>query len=148
MTNGQTELPNNHVVAVINGSSAAQAATEELRTNGFPETTVMEGEEAALKLDPKGENASLLGKVFKAVQDHLSEEPNYLTQYQEEARQGNSVVAVEVKERDQAEAVSEILQRHGARNVRFFGKLAVADLSLETNPTARSADSPERQSGV
>jgi hypothetical protein len=44
--------------------------------------------------------------------------------------------------------VAGVLVRHGARNVRYFGTLAVVDLTPATNPSARSADSPEPQSNV
>jgi hypothetical protein len=40
------------------------------------------------------------------------------------------------------------MEKHGARNVRHFGTLAVADLTPESNPSARSQESPERQSNV
>ena len=138
----------NHVVAVINGSAAAEAASRDLHQKGFTQTTLFRANEVAEKVDPKGENSGLLGKFIKAVQDHLTEETNYLTQYQEEARNGNDVVAVLVEDREQADQVKTILESHGARNLRFFGKLAVTDMTPETNPTARSQDSPERLSDV
>jgi hypothetical protein len=97
-----------------------------------------------MAMDPKGEQAGPISSLFKAIQDHLSEEPNYLAQYQEEARSGNEVLALKVDSREHTEAVREILERHGARNIRFFGRLAVSDLTPASNPTPRSAESPER----
>ncbi|MPZ49461.1 MAG: hypothetical protein GEU75_09225 [Dehalococcoidia bacterium] len=141
-------IPNNHVVAVISGPAAAEAVTRELQQDGFDQLLLFRGNDIAETVDPKGENAGPLAKLVKAVQDHLSEEPNFLTQYQEEARNGNDVVAVQVQNKDQAYEVKEILERHGARNLRFFGLLSVTDLSPESNPSLRSADSPEPQSGV
>jgi hypothetical protein len=149
MAEQQTEsITGNHVMAVIDGSVAAQEAIENLRREGFTEAAHFQGEEMAAKVDAKGENANPLARLIKAAQDHLSEEPNYLGQYQEEARNGREVVAVQVEDREQADAVKTVLERHGARNLRYFTKLAVTDLSPETNPTARSADSPEPQSNV
>jgi hypothetical protein len=140
------DLPDNHVVAVISGEDAAKEAAKELRAAGFGDTSLIEGDEATNAFDAKGERSGPIAKVIKAVQDHLSEEPNYLAQYQEEARSGHEIVAVKVDDHDQAETAKLILKRHGARNIRYFGKLAVTDLSPETNPTTRSADSPERRS--
>jgi hypothetical protein len=142
------KVPDNHVVAVISGSKSAQALRDELKRGGYEETVVFRGEEVSLAMDAKGEHSNLLGQILKAVQDHLSEEPNYRAQYEEEARNGNQVIAVRVNDLDDARLVAEVLERYGARNVRFFGKLQVADLSPATNPTARSADSPERWSNV
>lgn len=145
MSNQEKEhIPDNHVVAVISGQQASEAAARDLQSRGFGHALLFHGDEVAEKVDPKGEHSGPIGRVVKAVQDHLSEEPDYLEQYQEEARAGNEVVAVRVDDRDQAEAVKEILEQHGARNVRFFGKLAVTDLSLTTNPSARSTEAPER----
>jgi hypothetical protein len=149
MAEQRTEsISGNHVMAVIDGAAAAQEAIEDLHREGFADAAHFQGEEIAQTVDPKGENANPLAKLVKAAQDHLSEEPNYLAQYQEEARSGKEVVAVQVEDREQADMVKTVLERHGARNLRFFAKLAVTDLSPETNPTARSADSPEPKSNV
>jgi hypothetical protein len=138
------QLPNNHVVGVINGAEAAEAARCELQQAGFFGAYLFEGDDVTMVMDPKGERAGPIASIFKAIQDHLSEEPNYLAQYQEEAKAGNEVIAVKADNQEQADAIREILERHGARNIRFFGRLAVADLTPASNPTPRSADSPER----
>jgi len=149
MAEHRTEsITNNHVIAVIDGDLAARAAADELRSKGFVHTDLFQGEEMARQVDLKGEAAGPLGKLLKAVVDRLSEEPNYLAQYQEEARDGHTVLAVAVDSREQAHEVKPILGRHGARNLRFFTRLAVTDLSPETNPSARSQESPERRSNM
>jgi hypothetical protein len=139
----ETNIPNDHVVGVISGGVAAQTAQSELAAAGFGETEMLQGEEAAITFDAKGEHSNIVERLVKGVQEHFSEEPNYLAQYEEEARRGNTVVAVKVESRDEADAVKEILDRHGGRNIRYFGKLSVADLSPESNPSARSEESPE-----
>ena len=137
---------NNHVVAVLGDHDASTAAAKSLQREGFTQATLFRGDEVAETLDPKGEKSAPIAKVIKMVEDHLSEEPNYLAQYQEEARAGKDVVAVPVDDDDQAEQVQTILQRHGAQNVRYFGALAVTDLTPESNPSTRSAESPEKWS--
>jgi hypothetical protein len=132
-------------MAVIDSHAEAVEAEDELKSHGYGEARLLRGESIAEEVDPKSEKAANpVSKAIKAVQDHLSEEPNYLAQYQEEARAGHDVVAVMVEGPDQAEDVREILESHGARNVRFFGRFAVSDLTPESNPTTRSEDSPER----
>jgi hypothetical protein len=137
---GAPRLPNNHVLAVISGTIAARQAAETLAREGFPDAEVFEGTEFAEKVDAKGNNSGLVAKVVKSVEDHLSDETNYLMQYEEEARRGNEVIAVPVPKKEDAEKIRDILIRHNARNVRYFGHLAVSDLSGE-NPSARS-DAP------
>jgi hypothetical protein len=111
---------------------------QELEQAGFAGSRPLLGDEAAETLDAKGERGGLLDKLVKSVQDHLSEQPDYLAQYEAEAREGNVVLAVPVDERERAEAVKDVLQRHGARNIRYFGKLAVSDLTPTSNPTPRT----------
>jgi hypothetical protein len=49
---------------------------------------------------------------------------------------------VAVGEREQANTVRDVLERHGAQNIRFFSRLAVTDLTPLSNPTPRSDASP------
>lgn len=144
----EERIPNNHVIAVINGSDAAEAAAHDLDSRGFVHTHLFRGAEAEEAFDAKGDNSSFVTKIIRAAQDHLSEETNYLAQYQEEAHNGNEVIAVKVEDHEQSQAVKGLLEKHGAHNVRFFGTLAVEDLTPETNPSARSEASPEHQSNV
>src|SRR5438046_885992 len=85
--------PRDHVFAVVPSRDAARATIEALIKDGFRESIVFEGEDVTREVDPKGEQAGPLEKVLKAIGDHLSEQPNYLSQYQEEARSGHVVLA-------------------------------------------------------
>jgi hypothetical protein len=137
-------VPNNHVLAVLSGEAAADVARKALEREGYETTVVFRGDEVAETIDPKGEHSGPLGFIVKAVEDHLSEEQTYLAQYQEEARAGKEVVAVPVEDRDHADAARDVLERHGAQNIRYFGTLAVHDLTPETNPSTRAAESPAK----
>jgi hypothetical protein len=68
---------------------------------------------------------------------HLSDETAYLDHYQEATRNGSLVLAVPANTA-QTDRVREILELHGAVNIRYFGRLAVSDLTPQTNPTAPS----------
>jgi hypothetical protein len=135
--------PRDHVFAVVSSRDTARTTIDALIQAGFTESIVFEGEEAANEVDAKGENANPIEKVLKAIGDHLSEQPNYLSQYQEEARNGKVVLAVRVKDGDDAQRAADILHTQGGQNIRYFGALAVADLSPMTNPSSRSEESPE-----
>jgi hypothetical protein len=135
--------PRDHVFAVVPSRDSARSTLEALMKAGFTESIVFEGEEAANEVDAKGEKANPLEKVLKAIGDHLSEQPNYLSQYQEEARNGNVVLAVRVKNGDEAQRAADLLHEKGGQNIRYFGALAVADLSPMSNPSSRSEESPE-----
>jgi hypothetical protein len=131
-------IPANHVMAVITDQAAAHAALDALRQQGFADAILFEGEEIAEQIDPNGEHAGLVEKAVKAIGDHLSEESGYMAQYQEEARNGNRVISVPIAGRDESAPVQELLEKHGASNIRFFGRLAVTDLTPDSNPSSRS----------
>ena len=137
--------PSDHVFAVLPSRNSATAAIEELGRAGFHEASIFEGNDVTEAVDPKGENAGRFAKLIKMIGDHLSEEPNYLSQYQEEAKNGSTVLAVLVKDRDEAERAKDVLEKHSGRNIRYFGKLAVADLTPASNPSTRSEESPESE---
>jgi len=142
MTDPQ-DLPRNHVLAVVDGSDAAASTVIELRSAGFNETLALHGtefQEAVGSNDDKTGN--FLIKALKSIPESLSEESNYLAQYQEQATRGRSIIAVKAANHEEAEAIGEVLRRSGAGNVRFFGALAVSDLSGLANPSAKEAVTP------
>ena len=141
----QTKVsPRDHVFAVVGSRDAARAAIDSLIRQGYSESIVFEGEDVTNDVDPKGEKtANPIEKVLKAIGDHLSEQPNYLSQYQEEARNGHVVLAVRVKDAEDAQRAGAMLHQMGGQNIRYFGAMAVADLSPLSNPSTRSEESPE-----
>lgn len=140
-----TKLTSNHIVGVIDRGEEASLAAIELAQAGYTHPLVLTGEQGASQIDAKGEQGNLVKRLLASVQDHLSEATNYLRQYEEEARAGRHIVAVESPTREEAHQAQEILERHAAHNVRYFGTLAVADMTPESNPSFRSDDSPEPQ---
>lgn len=141
MEEQKKKVPDNHVLAVLGGS--AETLSKELRRLGY-DPVVFRGEEVAKIVDPVGERGGLLDTIIKRIQEHLSEERSFLEQYEAEARSGKQVIAVALDDPDQANAVREVLERHGAYNIRFFGRLAIHDLTPESNPTPSSEESPAK----
>src|ERR687893_556931 len=113
-------LPENHVFGVISGQESAERAVSELHESGFDDVSIMRGDDVAEEIDPKGETSGPIKRLIRAVQDHLSEESGFFAQYQEEARSGKDVVVVAVADRDAAEKAKNVLQKHGAVNLRYF----------------------------
>ena len=136
MTNAE-DLPRNYVLAIVDGNESASTAVTELQRAGFPDTQVFQGEEFQETIDAQDEKkGNFFSKALKSIPEHLSEESDYLAQYQEEAEKGGSIVAVKTLDRDRMQEVQDILERFGARNMRFFGGLMVTDLSAASNPSA------------
>ena len=85
---------------------------------------------------------NFITKALKSIPEALSEESDYLAQYQEAALNGRYIVAVKADNRERAEAAADILQRLGAHNARLFGGLMVTDLSGQNNPSAVEQSAP------
>ena len=135
--------PRDHIFAVVPSRDAARTAIEALLREGYGETVIFEGEDLTHDVDPKGEHDGPIAKLRKMIGDHLSEEPNYLSQYQEEARNGSTVLAVHVEKNEHVENAKNIIVAHGGRNIRYFAAMAVHDLTPLSNPSTRSEESPE-----
>ena len=141
----EASVSGEYVLAVFPKASRADEAASEARAAGFPLTSVLSDEDFAEVVDPKGEKAGGLVELLKTSSQALSEEPNFLAQYQEAARSGRGVVAVHVESSEDVALVSDLLAQQGERTLRFFGKLAVVDLTPASNPTVAS-DSTSRSS--
>lgn len=127
-----------YVLAVVGTPGAAAKAVDELVSRGHQPASVLSERDFAELLDPTGSEAGGIKGFLKRLAGHLSEQPNFQAQYQEEAAAGKGIVAVHVKDRQEAETdVSRILATHGALNMRHFGTLAVTDLSPDTNPNSQ-----------
>jgi hypothetical protein len=117
----------NHLLAVIHGEVATESALRDLKRCGFDHPGLLSSIEI--------EATNPLSQLFGLLANPLSEEASYLAQYREATEAGQQVIAVTVKEDGQMEEARNILERYGASNIRFFGRLAVSDLSPQSNPS-------------
>jgi hypothetical protein len=137
------DLPRNYVLAVVDGQDSAAKALADLTTGGFAETLSLKGDEFQQAVGSNDEKTgNFISRALKSIPEALSEESDYLAQYQEEAQKGRYIVAVKADNRDRAEAAADILRGLGARNARLFGSLQVSDLSGQANPSAASPAAP------
>ena len=125
----ETKIPNNRVVGVISGPRSAEDVVTRLRSEGFDDVLVMS------HVDTAGEGVNPISALMGMLAGHLSDEAVYLDQYQEATNNGSLVLAVPANG-EQTDRVREILELHGAVNIRYFGRLAVTDLTPQTNPSA------------
>ena len=137
------DLPRNYVLAVVDGQDSAAKALADLTTGGFAESLSLQGDEFQQAVGSNDEKTgNFITKALKSIPEALSEESDYLAQYQEEAQKGGYIVAVKADNPDRAEAAADILKGLGARNARLFGSLQVTDLSGQANPSAAPPPAP------
>ena len=131
----ETKIPSNHVVGVISGSKSADDAVNRLHRAGYEDVLVLH------RVDNLGEGVNPISALIEKLSGHLSDETGYLDQYQEATERGDVVLAVGADQGDEADKAREIMELEGAMNIRYFGRLAVTDMTPPTNPSA-PADSP------
>ena len=133
----ETKIPTNHVVGVISGSHAVDDAIGRLHKAGYEDVLVMHHVDAA------GEGVNPLEALIERLGGHLSDETGFLDQYQEATDRGDTVLAVGAEQGEEADRVREIMELKGAVNIRYFGRLAVTDMTPSTNPSATSDAVPQ-----
>ena len=116
---------------MISSSKSVGDAKNKLTAAGFEKVLVMS------HVDTAGEGVNPFSALIGMLAGHLSDETSYLDQYQEATKNGSLVLAVPANG-EQTNRVREILELHGAVNIRYFGRLAVTDLTPQTNPSAPS----------
>jgi hypothetical protein len=136
MSDNDTKIPTNSAVGVLYGEKAVEEAETDLQKAGYTDVTVM------THVDAVGEGRAPFSELMDRLTGQLSEETDFLDQYKEETERGGFVLAVRAEDREHAEKAREVMEAHGALNVRFFGLLAVSDLTPETNPSAPSDEMP------
>jgi hypothetical protein len=132
-------IPGNHVVALVKNAATGSAVADELSAAGFERAIVVDDSRVGERLEAE---SGTVERILQRLSNHLSEETQFLDQYEEAVRNGQTVVAVKADGDDEVERAREVLQRHGAMNIRYFGRLAVSDLTPDSNPSARSDEPP------
>ena len=132
----ETRIPANHVVGVVSGEGSIERAKQALHSAGFDDVLVMD------KVEATGDGGNPISGFIEKLAGHLSDQVGYIDQYKEQTEAGGTVLAVKVEDHDQAERVRSTLETFGAVNIRLFGRLAVSDLTPESNPSAPSDERP------
>jgi hypothetical protein len=141
MNESIVEKPIGNVLAVFNSEPDADRAIAELSGAGY-QVAKLSGEDFSREIDPSGRHSGPLGWLWSQVEDHLSEQTDYLREYETLAWAGNKIVAVRVEHRDKLDEVTRMLAGHGGENIRHFGLLAVTDLAGATDPVTGSPQEP------
>ena len=132
-------IPSNHVVALVKDGATASEVSHDLTRVGLEEAIIVTDPRVGERLEAE---SGLIARALGRLGNHLSEETSYLDQYEEAVRNGQTVVAVKATGDDEVKQAQTVLQKHGAMNIRFFGRLAVSDLTPDSNPSMGSDEAP------
>jgi hypothetical protein len=86
-------------------------------------------------LDATGSHCHLIGHLLRSLWAVTTEEGRLFLEYQGEANEGHSIVAVHTHEPEDTERAREILAEHRAHKIEFFGHGgSIRTLSEEERP--------------
>jgi hypothetical protein len=113
--------PTHHVVGVLGSESALPTLIDELSEIGVPaeRVSVLCGERGAEILDQDGRNHGLVARLVRRFQ-RLGYDRTTLAIYNEALRDGALLIRIPAGLGD-SRLVAEILWRHGAINIGYFG---------------------------
>ena len=123
--------PTNRVVGTVGDDGKAKAAIDALLRAGFDreDIDILHDEKDLKRLDPTGAEHGFLAQFQRTLIRALDlEEFKHLTHHVEDVRAGRFVIMVLTKRRAQRIVAADILHRHGAEFVEFYGRWACEEL--------------------
>ena len=131
--------PTNRVVGTIADAEQARAAIDALLHAGFAreDIDILHDADDLQRLDPTGAGHGFLAQFHRTLIRRFDlEEFKHLMQYVEAVRAGLFVIMVLAKRRGLRISAAEILHRHGADFVEFYGRWSCEDVpaTAQTSP--------------
>jgi uncharacterized protein (TIGR02246 family) len=123
--------PTNRVVGTVGDDGKAKAAIDALLRAGFDRETIdiLHDEKDLERLDPTGADHGFFAQFQRTLIRALDlEEFKHLTHHVDDVRAGRFVIMVLAKRRAQRIVAADILHRHGAEFVEFYGRWACEEL--------------------
>jgi hypothetical protein len=119
--------PLDDIIAVVEDPATGERTRRALGEAGIPDgdIDVIDGAwfiERGRELKEARGFAERLGSLL------ASEERSYVAEYEDEARQGHSLIAVHAADAETAERVRRVLAAHGARRMRHYREHVIEEL--------------------
>jgi len=121
----------NWLVGVIDDPQQAEQAQRALLQAGFSQENVLllHGDDALQRLNAKDEKRGPMGWMMKVVSDIVTDASAFEDSYVDEAKNGHSIINVQVSEQDQMGRARQIIADHGGHYIKHFGDWVITDLS-------------------
>lgn len=119
------------LMAVIDKPEAAALTAGALVREGFPAdaVTVLQGAQAADRIDSLGKMSGPWRKLWRAVQFTQADQMVDLVVYEAALRDGRAVVTVHARRAEERERAKRVLAAAGAHFMNYFGRLSTEDIS-------------------
>jgi hypothetical protein len=122
-------FPIHNLVAVFHGSASMNSALSELETNGFAAKDIRSfvGQEGMNELDFDGSGHGSLATLLRSLQ-HIGPDRTYLERYEKYIRDGDCILMVHAPKKDQKQIAADIMRKHSAHRVTYFGALVIEEV--------------------
>jgi hypothetical protein len=134
-------MPGNRVIALVDDAETGSAVRDDLAAAGLEEATLVTGIDERLEV----EDSTLIRTLQRL--NSGTEETRYLDKYEEAVRQGQTLVAVRATGHNEVRRAKQIMQRHGAMDIRYFGRLGVSELATGGRAFAGRGEKPQSWPG-
>ena len=124
--------PTDQVLGVVNAPERAREIVAALAAAGFPpaEVRVLAGPEGVEQLGRLGSPPNLLSRVVRVFQFFLMDQtPDFLV-YEHAIRDGRTVIAVRVRNRERMDAARATMGRRGADFLNYYGRVLTEELTM------------------
>ena len=126
--------PAGKVLAVFDGSAAADRVAETLRGLQITDVERFEGTEDADRFDATGERHGAVARVLRTVQFSLMDQLPAMAWYEAALRGGKVVLAVRTRNRAMTLRVVEALRGAGGHFINHFGRAATEEFARWQGP--------------
>ena len=122
--------PTHSVVAVLSSEDSGRMAVQRLRSEGVreEEMDLFVGEECEAWLHNYHHRSGFLGHL-RQLAESLGTDKEQSKEYEEALKRGNVVLVVKASREDNVSRIQQALAQEGASRMRYYGVLAIRDLS-------------------
>lgn len=132
----RSTYPTDHLLAVVDDPSAADAAVDRLRARGFAteDVRVLRGPEDVSGLEGLGTGRGPLRRMIRIVQFMTMDQMPDFRLYEAAIAAGRTVVAVHVRDVRATRLARDVLAAAGGHFMNRYGRLSTEELSRWRGP--------------
>jgi hypothetical protein len=121
--------PTDYLVGAINDPQEAERAVQDLEAAGFAQDDIvlLRAGEVIQNMRVKEQHRGFFEQMLYPLERWNTQEGLHAGRYEQEALKGHAIVHVYTPEEDQMRRARDILQRHGAHELKHYGKWAIED---------------------
>jgi hypothetical protein len=119
--------PVGHLVGVLRTAEEAEQAAQSLYAADFTDIEILEGSAARAVIESEERAVHPLTRAWERLSLYLSDETDARQAALEALSEGHAIVMVSASDDAQEDQAKRILQAHGGRALRYFGRWSITE---------------------